>query len=339
MRIKKKPPYIMISDRLITEDNEFHLNEKELYLYSLLKRKMNYEELTETSMSFLNLTSPINFGSNPTRANETIKRTLLDLINRGLIRVMNPDGEIINDFKPSDLLIIQFAESDIKGHTEIPFSKFNNFQSMTDYYIYVATARWFNSGDGSFNCSYSRWAKLLGVSESTAKEKIKDAVKKKVIYKNIGDYIEDEKKQRINSYRITPYKGEEKSFMTKREESGVNNPNGKFHSQFHEKDLQDVTTIFSTFKDSNGNNVFPIAEDYAFYMEVKKDIEHRQPSELENKLILAAEKRINILKKANTSKFQVEWRKGIEMFECQDTESMHEVHKSQDEPENVASLF
>lgn len=231
MRSQREESYIMIPDVLITEKEEkTHLTEAELYLYSLLARKKNYEGVTETCLAFLHETSPIEFGSSKQRSITTIKNTLVSLMDRKVIKVLNSQGEILNDFKPSDLIIIVFEETSTKGHTRVEYSKFDSFNSkndkkynMSDYYIYVVTLRWMNSNSGTFFSSYERWKKLLQVnSEKTARTKVEKAIEKKVIFRNIGNYGEDmigeQKKQDKNAYRTTPFKESEKTIMTKKAE-------------------------------------------------------------------------------------------------------------------------
>ncbi|MFJ8063303.1 hypothetical protein ACIQYS_01545 [Psychrobacillus sp. NPDC096426] len=238
MRSQPREPFFMIPDRLITEGEETHLTEIELYLYSLLLRKKNYEGVTETSITFLHETSPIEFGSSKQRSIDLIKTGLLSLMEKKVIRIcngkreilnnyklINDDGEITKEYKPSDLIIIIFGNSSIKGHTEIDYSKFDSFETMSDYYIYVATLRWIGSGNGNFNCSYERWARILQVTDKTAKTKVNEAVEKKIVYKNIGNYKDEvlngrpQKRQNVNAYRTTPFQITEKTIMTKKQEA------------------------------------------------------------------------------------------------------------------------
>ena len=224
MRSKLREPFLVIPDRLITEGEESHLTEIELYLYSLLLKKRNYEGVTETCISFIEETCPIEMGSSRQRSIELIKKTLLSLADKKVLKICSAKGEILNEFKPSELIVIIFGKSRIKGHTEVDYKKVDSFTSLSDYYVYVVVARFKNSGNGSFNCSYCRWAKILRVSEKTAKTKVNKAVEKEIIYKNIGNYRDDDslggaqKKQEKNSYRITPYKKHEKTIMTNRNE-------------------------------------------------------------------------------------------------------------------------
>ncbi|MEK5208116.1 hypothetical protein [Psychrobacillus sp. FSL H8-0510] len=236
-RIQPREPFFMIPDRLISEDGSLQLTEVELYLYSLLLRKKNYEGVTETSITFLHESSPIEFGSSKQRSIDLIKSGLLSLMEKKVIRIcnskreilknfklINNDGEIIKDYKPSDLIIIIFGNSSLKGHTEIDYSKFDSFVSMSDYYIYCAVARWINSGNGNFNCSYDRWARILQVTDKTAKTKVNEAVEREIIYKNIGNYKDEavkgrtQKIQNVNAYRTTPFNNTEKTIMTKKQE-------------------------------------------------------------------------------------------------------------------------
>jgi hypothetical protein len=206
MRKIEEEPFMMIFDKLITEKEEVHLSEVELYLYSLLKRKQNLEGVTETSISFLIQTSPIEFASSLQRSKSAITCNLLSLIEKKVIQIFNNDGEILQTFKPNDLIKIKFGTSN-GGFTKIVFSKFDSIETMIDFYIYVAVERWKNSGNGKFNCSYGRWGNILQMSERHAIDKVNEAIEKKIIYKNIGDYSNERaKKTSLNQCSTSPVK-------------------------------------------------------------------------------------------------------------------------------------
>lgn len=317
MRKIEEEPFMMIFDKLITENEEVHLSEVELYLYSLLKRKQNLEGVTETSISFLIQTSPIEFASSLQRSKSAITCNLLSLIEKKVIQIFNNDGEILQTFKPNDLIKIKFGTSN-GGFTKIVFSKFDSIETMSDFYIYVAVERWKNSGNGKFNCSYGRWGNILQMSERHAIDKVNEAIEKKVIYKNIGDYSNEkvggQKRQVLNQYSTSPFTTKEKSNKSLNKESDEANEEfhaNREHGENEFTNILEVSQVFKTYKDDLNRNIYPSIDDYVFYLRVKASLEVREPQANEIQFMTIAEKRIERMKNNKKFKQDIETAKNV----------------------------
>lgn len=295
--------FIKIKNSLITEDSNCHLVEKELYLYSMLVKDMNIDREIKTTISLLNEFSNVKFASRSDNAVRLISKTLFSLNQKGLIILVNEDGEIPKSLKGNDSIRISIIETEEIGHTQVNFSQFEVFTTMSDYYIYCAVARWNNK---IAKYSLDRWASILQCSRNSAIAKIEEAIKKGIIYKNIGDYKKGEgtqMKQEINLYSLEPFENEQKTNITKKEE--ITKANVKFREEhIYDIDisnqglLNDKTFIFNTYKDKNGTSIFPDADDYLFYIKVKSGLSDRyEPATtLEQNFLEVAEKRIEHLK-------------------------------------------
>ncbi|QFG00440.1 hypothetical protein PB01_17430 [Psychrobacillus glaciei] len=311
--MSREENFIIIYDKFITEGEEVHLIIEELYLYGLLRKKENLEGFTETSMLFINQSSPIQFASDKQRVNKKIKELLISLQSKRIIKITDVDGVILNNFKPSDLLKIDFIKFE-SGFTKVSISKINDCTTMSDFYVYCGVARWINSGKGYFNSSYGRWGKILHLSKRHAIDIVNKAIENKIIYKNIGDYVDSEsggqKQQKLNQYSITPFPYSEKTVQTKIQESEV--ANEEFHSNRINSDIEliqllEVTKVFRTYKDDNMKNIYPLVEDYVFFLLQLKKLENKQPTKSEKKFIEIAEKRIDRMK--NNKKFNADFDK------------------------------
>lgn len=102
-----------------------------------------------------------------------------------------------------------------ENHTQVPYEVITSVNDVDMLYIYVCVARWANKDKGFFKCPYTRWAELLQCSERTAKSKIKEAVSKKLIFVNRGNYVDgSSRKQDINEYTINPIAYEDKTMAS-----------------------------------------------------------------------------------------------------------------------------
>lgn len=227
--------------------------------------------------------------------------------SKGCVNISDADGTVLEDFKPSDFIKVTFPLLE-GGFAQIPVVNFNNYKSMSDFYIYCGVVRWKNSGKGYFNSSYGRWGKILQLSERHAIDLVNQAVENKIIYKNIGDYVDSEsggqKQQKLNQYSTTPFNNNEKSIQTKKKESDI--ANEEFHSNRINSDneiIQMVTVgqVFKTYKDDKKRNIYPSVDDYVFYLLLLKKLEGQQPTKSEQSFIDIVNKRMERMK--NNKKF------------------------------------
>lgn len=309
--------FIIIYNSMITEEDNYHLTIEELYLYALLRKKQNFEGYTETSIAFLAMTSPVAFAStkhSSQRNYKTIKDLLFSLKVKGIILIKRED-EQKEDYKPNDYLKVDYASS-TSGYSKIPYSAFDKCKTMTDFYIYCAVARWDNQ---IFSSSYGRWAKILQLTDRRVVEKIKEAIDRKVIHKNIGDYTKSEnsnqKMQRNNQYGIKPFSKDQKSNMTIAKESAE--ANEEFHgtrkqSKDEVQNMIEATKVFSTYEDSKGRNIYPHVNDYVYYFRTIENIGDNEPTTVESNFLMIANRRMEAMKK--NQKFKKDFQKAKDIF-------------------------
>ncbi|MGE7948942.1 hypothetical protein [Lysinibacillus sp. NPDC093688] len=141
------------------------------------------------------------YGSKRSTVVTKLNGALEELLEKTPLIVENSDWK---NSSSKDLLTFRMPEN-TENHTQVPFEVIESLNNVDMLYIYVCVARWENKDKGFFKCPYTRWAELLQCSERTAKSKIKEAVSKKVIFVNRGNYIEGSSKQQgINEYHIKP---------------------------------------------------------------------------------------------------------------------------------------
>jgi len=331
--MRRRDNYITIYNNLVTEEDEFHLTIEELYLYGLLRKKETLEGFSETSISFLGQTSEVLFASDTQRINKKIKELLLNLKSKGVINITDTDGTVLDVFKPSDFLKVTFILIE-GGFAQIPIVNFNRCTTMSDFYIYCAVARWKNSGKGYFNSSYGRWAKILQLTQRHAIDLVNKAVENKIVYKNIGDYLDNEsggqKQQRLNQYSTNPFLKNEKSVQTKIQESNVANEefhSNRINSEIEIIQLHQVALVFKTYKDDRMKDIYPSVEDYVYYLSLLKKLEGKQPSKTEKQFIEIAEKRIDRLQ--NNKKFHVDFDKAKIRVKAMSAGKDHMVGKAE----------
>ncbi len=244
-------PFIALWNVFAEEESYYHLSHEELYLYSLLSTLNNHEQIIYTSIDVLEQISPIKFYSREKESKQRIKNYLSSLVEKSIIKINKAEF----DNKTAIIVtLVDNLEDDsigkgIKGFARIPYDKFRSFTNMIDFYIYFTVIRFDDIGDKvkGFNCSYERWSYILKCSERKARNEIDKCVNNKIIYKNIGDYIDEnvkgrkQKKQDNNIYRTIPFNEKEKTMQTKKVEKEIiqseiidqSNPFGKNETREH----------------------------------------------------------------------------------------------------------
>lgn len=141
------------------------------------------------------------FGAKRSTIVAKLKGALEEILEKTPLVVENSDWQ---NSSSKELLTFRMPENQ-ENHTQVPYEVIASLNDVDMLYIYVCVARWANKGEGFFKCPYTRWAELLQCSERTAKSKIKEAVSRKLIFVNRGNYVEgSSKKQDINEYTIKP---------------------------------------------------------------------------------------------------------------------------------------
>lgn len=301
--------FIMINNIFISEDSEYHFNDKELYLYSFLYMNKRLDGKVITTLSVIHDFMNIKFSNQKDRNIRSIKEVLENLHQKGILKVCNKDYLSIEDFtklKASDSIELSFAQIESKGHVQIPYSLYHKCQSLQSYYIVVAVKRWENTERKSFNCDLDRFSRILGVARSTAQRNIDKAIDEKLIYRNTGDYVDGELKQGINEYRCTPFTENEKSLMTKRKEyeSQFSSDDVLEECDYDNTDLEDAYEWWNTFEEEDHRNggkkqYIPESDVQLLYIEVLENTKDRSPTRMEHKLIDKAEWRTNVIMNSN----------------------------------------
>ena len=326
--------FIMINNQLISDENEFQLTPQELYVYSLLSISRDYREDIYISVSLLHAKGQIELASNKKRAVKAIKDTLISLRDKKVIRFTSIDGELVDEFNANEILIAELLEFEDISHTQLKFDVFKELTDIRHLYVYLATYRWANSSNGVFTCSKTRWAKILKCSESTAIQAVNETIEAGLIHKNIGDF-NDTGKQNTNQYRTTPFEDDEITYHS-------------FNKKYVEKEIEEVTNLehftveelketeqrFTTFKDENGEDVFPIDMDYIAVLDLQKQKRQEGLTDFEKRVLRAGNKRIAILRKNDATativdnfnelaKFYIEHRDEMEAFHIGDNSELH----------------
>ncbi|WP_010651175.1 hypothetical protein [Oceanobacillus massiliensis] len=248
------------------EDNKYRLNVEEMYLWSVLRRLMNYNQETITSIKFIDeytrkyLNTYFYKKVSPSR--KQIKNCLLSLVEKGVI---HSDCEPEKD---SEVFKITFAKLN-GGHEFIPFSTFDSMNNTAFIYIHFAILKWKGTKEGTFNCSNDRWTTILGVdSENTAKKYLKQCEEEGFLYRVMGDYTSDkarfgQSKQDMYKYKTTPFTEEEKSNMQRVKER-KNNPTPDIES------IGNSDYLFDTGNWTVRGKVELTVDDYVIYLEHKR---------------------------------------------------------------------
>ncbi|MGE7694689.1 hypothetical protein ACQKNC_11295 [Lysinibacillus sp. NPDC094177] len=289
--------HIQINNQLLDERTEFHLTSNELYVYSLLSISRNWRDKIITTPSTIHDMGHIKLASSKKRGVQAIKDTLISLRDKKVIRFTNADGELTDDFKANDTLLVELSEFDTKYFTQLDFEVFDEIKDIRHLHVYLAVFKWANSGDGTFGCTKSRWAKILNCSDSTVFKVVNEAVDAGIIHKNIGDY-NDTGKQNTNQYRTTPFKDDEithHSFNKKYVETEIVEESNLQY--FTVEELKETEQSFNTFKNENGKDVFPVEKDYIAVLDLRKQKRKVGLTDFEKRVLRAGENRIKKLKK------------------------------------------
>lgn len=200
-----------VQNKLITESSEFHLTVIGLYLYVLINSQLNINKTFSTNRDVLIQQLEGVFGAKRSTIVAKLNSALDEILEKTPLIVSNAEWQSATN---KDLLIFSMPENR-ENHTQVPYEVITSVNDVDMLYIYVCVARWANKGDGFFKCPYTRWAKLFQCSERTAKSKVKEAILKKLIFVNRGNYIGgSSKKQDINEYTIKPIAHENKTLAS-----------------------------------------------------------------------------------------------------------------------------
>lgn len=277
--------FVKVKNEAITVGAENKLNEKELFLFVYLWTERNYKGETKTTYDMLMDGIKLSNDKDKSRIKKAYKDTIKSLQDKGYINV---------DDKKKYLLITFNEPTD--NFTKIEFDEFKRFKEPLDLYIYACVKRWQN---GYAQYSYSVWADLLERTGRRAKDIIKEAVDKGVIYKQEGTYTETsvdgrkQKKQETNTYSVKPFKLNEQEQPVVEEEI-EEKPVVKEQKQPKKQTLSTKDFNFETGKWFE-KNTYPNVDDLEIYLLQKENAE--QGDEQAKKFVDYCNRRLNGMKK------------------------------------------
>lgn len=298
----KSKDFIRAYNNFSDVGNEFHLTYEEFYLYCTLFTKRMMDESIITNIDMINQYLKIPLGSSHQRNIKKIKVVLKSLINK---RVFISRGNIdMNELKNNTIIVVTINDEELcgksvgakgfKNFAQIPFLKFAEFENARDAYIYYVVARW---GTGA-KYPISRWAEILNISEKQASTIIKQTIERGIIFKNIGNYIENEnggqKQQEPNTYYINAIPQAQKTAQTKKIEAENNKvEEGLFADALGEGKKITKTREYS-FDIGNWKDIKVFLDDNDF------DIYHHAKEKAEindnyREFIMLCEKRIKVI--------------------------------------------
>lgn len=317
--------FIKIPNQLITEGegNIFHLDSKELYVYSFLYINKRMDGNLIMSLSCMHDFIPIKISKQKDRNVKALKDVLSNLIEKGIVKIKSSNNEDadMSNVKSSDSLLFHFENLEEEGHGQIPYEIFYKIESLIEYYIYVAVKRWENltKTQGIFTCSYDRFARILKVSTPTAIKSIEKSIKNGLIFKNVGAYkdkdeVKDERLQDVNQYKTTPFLEYQKTNMTLKYEKDSDYSSedvyleAKGEMYYSHEDLEYCFNQWNLFEDElTGEQLHPPMEAHLIGLLVEHFLAKRNPTEMEEKVMDKIKWRTKLMLK--TPKGEQLWEK------------------------------
>lgn len=220
----------------IYKSDKLRLTPNELFLYCLLYRRRNYDQVAEISVETIHQMAPVKFYSSVESKNRRLIRELLfRLEDKGIISF---DVEMVSlDSKKGNHLtmIIQFERfTDDGGYLRIPYSEFDTVENINHFYIRVAVERFNNVR--SFGLHYGRWISekefgmLLDVSKRTFRNYADEMISRRLLFKVSGER-QNSKEQDKNIYRTIPF------------DDGIDSGKKKYSEKYYPADLEIDTVI------------------------------------------------------------------------------------------------
>src|SRR5690606_13421066 len=168
--------YIKLFNEFSQKNSKYHLTVEELYIYSLLQRRMDFTHVTVTTIDLIiELSSKYN--------NIKIHRKITEARIRVLIYLRSLEktsvSEVSGDYeKYNNIIEISFVQLK-DGFVEVEFEIFDNIDCMINLYIYFVVAKYNNKNNNyktPFNCSDEQWMDILQIkSKETVRNYINQA--------------------------------------------------------------------------------------------------------------------------------------------------------------------
>lgn len=350
--------FIKIENDFITEGNELHMNDKEIYLYSILYMNKRIDGRQLTTLSLISSFMKSTFSVQEYRNVKYLKEALIGLIEKGLVAIYDKDYTSIEvkDIKSSDPLCINIININSNGHTQVRNDRFLEFRNPQEYYIYLAVKRWENTKEGCFVCNYERFSDILKVSRSTATKNIELAIKNKVVYRNTGDFYKKEGRvqQYMNQYKCTPFNEDQKTMTTKvkdyKNRYSLDIVLDDADCPYDNEILEEYIVNWEMFDAPDGfgmtESYVPTDIDCEMYLDVVEQVKGRLPTRLEAKLIDKAEWRMNVIANSTHFDLQEEMQRNMEMARGEissnandETDGLEERKYTIEIPDSISDLF
>lgn len=225
-----KPAFIRAYNPFGNVESNYKLDADEFFLYCLLFTMQMKDDSIRTNVDIVNQMMPNQYkwfsedAKNKKKIKESISSLIskqifvlhnkLNKINNSVMLELTINNEVLRNDGVSDDKKLEEADQGYQNFSNaITYSKFLQFESRQELYIFYVVSRWSNG----FHASFGEWANILDKKERQAINIIDSLVEKGIIYKNIGKNIEQRKQER-NNYKITPFSQKEKTVPTIKKE-------------------------------------------------------------------------------------------------------------------------
>ncbi|WP_373892795.1 hypothetical protein [Virgibacillus sp. CBA3643] len=197
--------HIKIFNSMIDDKSNTKLSPIQLYIYCMLCVNSTSDEdrMMPTSVDMINYMSPFRFAVKDNNNKKHIKDSLLQLIIKGYLLIADDYIRIDNnsqpDIKNNTFLTLEINHDGLENKFEkLYYNEFRFLKNPDELFIYIVSKRFTGFSEG-FKGSYSRWGKLLKLSDKTVIHKLDDAEKGGVIKVLRGRHI-SQNQQEINIY-------------------------------------------------------------------------------------------------------------------------------------------
>lgn len=204
-------------NKLTTDGNEFHVTPEEFYIYCLLVTKQNRDESMIANVDVILHHMLIDFSPREQTNKIKVREALQGLIEkRVLICVDGTKAEDIKNHTVMTLLVndkeLSSNPNEYAGFQKVYYNDFIQFLTADELFVHHVISRF-----GKFDCSESRWARILSagkdkpITDDTARRRLKEVAERNKLNKDkdksyigvieiiTGRYIEVTK-QEVNSY-------------------------------------------------------------------------------------------------------------------------------------------
>lgn len=221
---------VRIDKQLLDETSEFHLDVDEFYIYFLLNANERRNGTIKTNFYLLKQEAILKSGSKKFDEYKIIE-VLYKLFSKKIIqidkslfttknnKIIPLDEDKFFQVKINHQLLEESSfkkKGEWKGFVQVPYSIINKITRVEHLYIYCVVFMYNDKYRKGFVCPYYRWSDILGKSTRTIKRHIQEMVDLKIIFVNIGDYIQGSRvRQKVNTYQVKEFKNKTNATINK----------------------------------------------------------------------------------------------------------------------------